>query len=175
MTKIEACPSPVMVEVRSVPHMASIRSVRMVPSWALGPCGRPTRPRRQQAVLAHQTEHASLGGADAGEAQPRPDLAMTLAVEKKLAASSSRIASTSASSGIGPTRPRPAPAGVARRTSGDIDRASPAIYPRPGSPAGCRRQRFAEGEALAAHRLDLRRAKGQPGLQGARSWSPAAR
>ena len=32
-------------------------------------------------MLPHQTEHASLGGADAGEAQPRPDLAMALAVE----------------------------------------------------------------------------------------------
>jgi hypothetical protein len=27
-----------------VPHIASTRSVRTVPSWALGPCGRPTRP-----------------------------------------------------------------------------------------------------------------------------------
>jgi len=32
------------VEVRSVPHIRSTRSVRIVPSWALGPCGRPTRP-----------------------------------------------------------------------------------------------------------------------------------
>jgi hypothetical protein len=43
VTKIEACPSPVRVEVRSAPHISSTRSVRMVPSWAFGPCGRPTR------------------------------------------------------------------------------------------------------------------------------------
>jgi hypothetical protein len=43
-TKIEACPSPVRVEVRSLPHIRSTRSVRIVPSCALGPCGRPTRP-----------------------------------------------------------------------------------------------------------------------------------
>ena len=35
--------SPVMVEVRSVPHISSTRSVRMAPSWAFGPCGRSTR------------------------------------------------------------------------------------------------------------------------------------
>ena len=44
VTKIEAWPSPVRADVRSVPHIASTRAVLIVPSWALGPCGRPTRP-----------------------------------------------------------------------------------------------------------------------------------
>src|SRR5687767_6571893 len=70
-----------MVEVRSVPDMASTRARAD---------GAVVRPRAmgtadpawcQQAMLPHQAQHAALGGADAGEAQPRPDLAMALAVE----------------------------------------------------------------------------------------------
>ena len=38
-----AWPSPVITEVRSVPHIRSTRSVVIVPSWALGPRGRPAR------------------------------------------------------------------------------------------------------------------------------------
>ena len=38
-----AWPSPVITEVRSAPHLRSIRSVVIVPSWALGPRGRPAR------------------------------------------------------------------------------------------------------------------------------------
>ena len=99
---------------------------------------RPADPaRRQQTMLAHQPQDAALGGADAGEAQPCPDLAIALAVERA-AASSSRIASTSAASGIGPTGP-----GRRLRTwlvaLGDDDTAWPATCPRPGSPAGCRK------------------------------------
>src|SRR3954468_24486790 len=37
---------------------------------------------REQAVLAHQPQDAALGGAHPGDAQPGPDLAMTLAVER---------------------------------------------------------------------------------------------
>ena len=44
---------------------------------------RPADPAwRLQAMLAHQAQDAALGGADAGEAQPRPDLAVALAVER---------------------------------------------------------------------------------------------
>src|SRR3982751_4905709 len=76
-----AWPSPVMTEVRSVPHMTSTRSEVIVPSW--GP--RAVRPAgtlvRQQAVLAHQPQDAASAGADAGEAQPGPQLAVALAMK----------------------------------------------------------------------------------------------
>jgi hypothetical protein len=39
-----AGPSPVNVVVRSVPHMVSMVSGMMVPSWFRGPRGEPTRP-----------------------------------------------------------------------------------------------------------------------------------
>src|SRR5712671_1819988 len=38
-----AWPSPVIVVVRSVPHIASTVSGMMVPSWLRGPRGEPTR------------------------------------------------------------------------------------------------------------------------------------
>ena len=37
---------------------------------------------RQQVVRPHQAKHTPLGRADAGEAQPRPDLAVALTVER---------------------------------------------------------------------------------------------
>src|SRR4051812_38128518 len=37
---------------------------------------------RQQAMLAHEPQDAAPTGADAGEAQPRPQLAVALAVER---------------------------------------------------------------------------------------------
>jgi hypothetical protein len=51
VTKIEAWPSPVRVEVRSVPHMVSTRSVRIVPSCAFGPCGRPSQLGASRSCL----------------------------------------------------------------------------------------------------------------------------
>ena len=36
----------------------------------------------QQAMLAHQPQDAAPAGADAGEAQPRPQLAVALAMER---------------------------------------------------------------------------------------------
>jgi hypothetical protein len=62
VTKIAACPSPVMVEVRSVPHVASTLAVRIAPSWALGPCGRPTRPgaNRPCARISRRTRRLEV-------------------------------------------------------------------------------------------------------------------
>ena len=37
---------------------------------------------RQQVVCPHQPQDATLGGADAGEAQPCPELAVSFAVER---------------------------------------------------------------------------------------------
>src|SRR3954463_9626384 len=77
-----AWPSPVMTDVRSVPHMTSTRSVVIVPSWALEPCGRPARwCANRRAVLAHEPQDAAPAGADAGKAQPGPQLAVALAMK----------------------------------------------------------------------------------------------
>src|SRR3954454_20326922 len=77
-----AWPSPDITEVRSLPHMTSTRSVVIVPSWALEPRGRPARwCANRRAVLAHQPQDAAPAGADTGKAQPRPQLAVALAVE----------------------------------------------------------------------------------------------
>src|SRR6476661_8688608 len=44
---------------------------------------RPARAlMRQQAMLAHEPQDAAAAGADAGQAQPRPQLAVALAVER---------------------------------------------------------------------------------------------
>src|SRR4051812_11811656 len=77
-TNTAAWPSPVSTEVRSVPHIRSTRPVVIVPSCALGP---PGALRCQQAVRPHEPQDAAAAAADAGEAQPGPELAVTLAVE----------------------------------------------------------------------------------------------
>ena len=98
MTKIEAWPSPVMVEVRSVPHMSSTRSVRIVPSWAFGPCGRPTGgASRSCSRIRRSTRRLEVRmPAKRSRAQtfrwPSP--------WNRLAANNLRIAATSASSGV---------------------------------------------------------------------------
>src|SRR4051794_27108942 len=62
--------------------MTSTRSVVIVPSWALEPRGRPARwCANRRAVLARQPQDAAPAGADTGKAQPRPQLAVALAVE----------------------------------------------------------------------------------------------
>jgi hypothetical protein len=78
------------------PHLIRRRGhdrpfMRVVGSW-LGLPG-----RRQQLLLAEQTQDAILGGAHAFEAQPSPDLAISFAV-KTGGASNSRISATSSSS-----------------------------------------------------------------------------
>src|SRR5215213_102549 len=78
-TNTAAWPSPVTVVVRSVPHIVSIVSGMIVPS-------RPARragPRGgEQIVLAHQPQHPPPRGAGPAVAQPRPYLAVALAVER---------------------------------------------------------------------------------------------
>ena len=46
------------------------------------PARRADPPRRQQVVLAHQPKHPAQRGPGSGIAQSRPDLAMTLAMER---------------------------------------------------------------------------------------------
>ena len=134
---------------------------------------RPADPaRRQQAVLPHQPQDAALGGADAGEAQPRPDLAMALAVER---AGGQQLADRLDQRLVRhrPERPRPAPRARLGRT-GDGDTAWRATCPRPGSPAACRKARLVEGETWRLMVSTSAVPKGGH-LPGARSWPPAAR
>ena len=69
----------VKVDVPSMPHISSGRSVVIVPSWVRGPRGLPTRVGASRPALPHQAQHARLGRAHALGTQPGPDLAMTLA------------------------------------------------------------------------------------------------
>jgi hypothetical protein len=75
---------PVMAEVRSVPHMRSTRSVdgdpAVVGSRAARAAG--TLVRSQQPVRTHQLHDPTPAGADAGEAQPCPELALPFAVRR---------------------------------------------------------------------------------------------
>ena len=72
----------VTVSVMSVPHITSTAVVVMVPSCAR--CSGTADPvRRQQAVLAHQAPDPPGRGADAGMAQPGPDLPVALAMQAR--------------------------------------------------------------------------------------------
>ena len=78
-TATATCPWPVIVVVRSVPHIVSTVSGMMVPSWLRGPRANPGGC--EQMVLAHEPQHAAFRCAKARDAQPGPDLAVTLAVK----------------------------------------------------------------------------------------------
>ena len=64
-----------------MPHIRSTRLVTMVPSWARETVRPASALVSQQAVLAHEPENPATAGADAVEAQPRPQLAVTLAMK----------------------------------------------------------------------------------------------
>src|SRR3954454_16258668 len=153
-----AWPSPDITEVRSLPHMTSTRSVVIVPSWALEPRGRPARwCANRRAVLAHQPQDAAPAGADTGKAQPRPQLAVALAVEgagsQELPDFPDQIlvqhrAERPGSLGGGSVRSVPmAVDGRARHAPQARDPLDPVHLSR-------------GGRDLPAHDLDLRRAKG---------------
>src|SRR3954465_3458984 len=112
----------------------------------------------QEAVLAHQPQDAAPAGAEAGEAQPRPQLAVALAMERaarqKLADRRHQIVIRP-----GPRWSRP----LALSHSGW---AAVAIEGRPRHAPDPRHPLQAidairGGRDLPAHRLDLRRAKGR--------------
>ena len=99
---------------------------------------RPPDPAwRLETMLAGQAQDAPLGGADAGEAQPCPDLPIALTVERAVGQQladrlDQRLRRASARAGLAGA------AGLVRRI-GDDDTAWPAMCPRPGSPAGRRK------------------------------------
>src|SRR3954464_15503235 len=112
----------------------------------------------EQAVLAREPEDAASAGADAGEAQPRPQLAVALAVEgavgQELPDLPDQVLVRHRAPGSGP------PTHVALRW------AAVAVGGRPRDPRGARAPLDAVGfgwggRAPPAHRLDLLRAKGR--------------
>src|SRR5215211_4367360 len=128
----------------------------------VGARSRPPDPvRREQPVLAHQAPDPPGGGADAGEAQPGPDLAVALAVQaggEDLGADvpdqlgvRARPDGTRARTGAR-RRSAAVPVAVDRGAGETPDAGDPG---QAVAPAGGRRGR-------PAHRLGLRRAKGRP-------------
>ena len=92
---------------------------------------------RQQAVLAHQPQDAAPAGADAGEAQPRPQLAVALAVERAVR---QELPDRRHQVLVRHRPERPGPLALDRlRLGGDGGRRSPATRPRSASPAAGRR------------------------------------
>jgi hypothetical protein len=126
----------------------------IVPSWARGPRG------GEQIVLAHQPQHPPpRGGAGPAVAQPRPHLAVALAVER---AGRQHRPDRFQQVGIRhrPGRPRSPRGGRARRLAMTVDsRAGDA----PGAADPREPVRLAAGRrGRPAHRLGLLRAKGRP-------------
>ena len=81
-TNTAACPSPVMVAVRSVPHIV-VHPVGDDGAVVVARAPRRADPRgREQVVFAHEPQDAALGRAHPGDAQPGPDLAVALAVKR---------------------------------------------------------------------------------------------
>jgi hypothetical protein len=153
VTKIEAWPSPVMMEVRSVPHISSTRSVGLRAMRARDPAW------RLESMRAGQAQDAPLGGADAGEAQSCPDSPVALTMERAVG---QQLANRFHQGLVryGPDRTRSPPGAWFVASAMTIQR-GPRRAPDPGhledtigSVPG--------GRDLAAHGLDLRRAKGRP-------------
>src|SRR3954454_3895061 len=124
---------------------------------------------RQEAVLAREPEDAAAAGADAREAQPRPQLAVALAVK---GAGGQELPDLLDQAIVRHRAERPGPlgGGFARSVPMAVD-GRPRHAPQardPLDPVHLVRG----GRDLAAHRLDLRRAKGRA---VARSWPRVAR
>jgi hypothetical protein len=103
-TNTAAWPSPVQVVVRSVPQRVSTVSGMMVPSWLRGPRGEPTRDgaSRPCSRISRSTRRFEV------RTPPWRSLAQTFrwpSPWKGLAASTPRIASTKAASGMAPIGP----------------------------------------------------------------------
>jgi hypothetical protein len=114
----------------------------------------------RQSVLPHQAAHALLGGALALVAQPRPDLAIALAVERAVA---QNVPDRLHQSRIGhrTLRPRSAPRhGWHHHPAAAVD-AGPRHAPHPADPGQAVRAVRGDRDG-GAHRFDLRAAKGAP-------------
>jgi hypothetical protein len=103
-TNTAAWPSPVRVVVRSVPQRVSTVAGTMVPSWARGPRGEPTREGASGscARISRSTRRFEVR---TPAWRSRAQTFLCPSPWKGLAASTPRIAATRSASGIGPTGP----------------------------------------------------------------------
>src|SRR4051794_8861847 len=157
-TNTAAWPSPVITEGQvGPPHQVDPlgRDRAVVRLWPAGP---PGALRCQQAVRPHEPQDAASAGADVGEAQPGPELAVALAVEGAVP----QERPDRLDQGLvrhRADRPRPPTLALVRAAVAVDGRPRDAPEPRdPLQAVGPVRG----GRDLAAHRLDLRRAKGRP-------------
>src|SRR4051794_10881186 len=120
---------------------------------AVGPAG---ALMRQQAVLAGEPQDAAAAGADAGEAQPRPQLAVALAVE---GAVRQQLPDRLDQGGVGHRAERPGPPTPAFIRAAGAGDGRPRPAPKPRDPLQAV-DLVRGGRDPPAHRLDLRRAKG---------------
>src|SRR4051812_45748967 len=114
---------------------------------------------RQEAVLAREPQDAAAAGADAGEAQPRPQLAVALAV----GGAGGQELPDLPDQGLvrhRPERPGSLGGGFVRSVPTAVD-GRPRHAPQARDPLDPVRL-IRGGRDSAAHRLDLRRAKGRP-------------
>src|SRR4051812_43240634 len=123
----------------------------------LWPAGPPGALRCQQAVRPHEPQDAAAAGADAGEAQPGPELAVTLAVE---GAVPQELPDRLDQGLVRHRADRPGPPTLA------LIRAAVAVDGRPRDAPQARDplqtvDSVGGGRDLPAHRLGLRRAKGR--------------
>ena len=126
----------------------------IVPLWLRGPRQRPTR-------VAHQPQHPALRSTHAGQAQPRPGLAVALAEEPRVG---EHRADPLGQRRVRPGLLRPA---LRRRLHGTAGSRPSLVDRRAGNlpelaDAGRAVAACCGGRAGPAHRLDLRRAKGSP-------------
>src|SRR3954454_6914560 len=149
--KTAAWPSPVMTEVRSLPHITSTRSLG--DDGAVVGLRAARRPRAlvgQETVLAHETQDTAPAGADSGKAQSRPQLAIALAMEGAvLLELPDRLGQTLV--GHRAERPRPCVHNCRHWTAMAVD-GRPRHAPNPGDPqetVGL----LGGGRDLPAHRL----------------------
>src|SRR3954465_3858654 len=171
-TNTAAWPSPVIVAVRSVPHIVSMVAGMIVPSWLRGPRGAPVREgaSRPCSRISRSTRRREV------RTPPWRSLAHTLRWPSPwdgLAASTARTASRSSASGIGPTGPgRP---GAAARGGPGGGGAGGAARDGGGRSSGRRPGRDRPGRARTARRPMVRSSGSPPrppsgqraaGLQG---------
>ena len=128
---------------------------------AARPAAAPDPRRGEQPRLAHQPQHPALRSTHAGQAQPRPGLAVALAEERRVG---EHRADPLGQRRVRPGLLRPA---LRRRLHGTAGSRPSLVDRRAGNlpelaDAGRAVAACCGGRAGPAHRLDLRRAKGSP-------------
>src|SRR3954462_10848335 len=117
-TNTAAWPSPVIVVVRSVPHIASSLSGMIVPSWLRGPRGEPTRVGASR-LFCRISRSTRRNEVRVPACRNRAQTLRCPSPWNGLAESTPRIAVVSASSDIAPADPRAAGPPPRPRRGGD--------------------------------------------------------